>query len=537
MEQGGSKIAAAGGPLTADVVIVGAGPVGMMVARLLALDGVRTLVLERRHAPFTEPRAIAFDPETLRCFQRIDCLDALMPTLEVDVPVAYYNGAGRLLGRVASMEKRFGFSPRGTFYQPEFEAALSHGIESCGDIRLMRGVTVGDVADLGDHVTVALVDADGKLRRVRASYAVACDGGTSRVRERLGVGFYGSTFAEKWLVVDVVDDNYPHREIRFFCDPRRPAVTLPVSRGRRRWEFLLMPGDDEARFAEADNARALIRAISGTEPGAIERSLIYSFHARTAERFRAGRVFLAGDAAHLTPPFAGQGLNGGIRDAANLAWKLAAVCQGRMNETLLDSYDDERRGHVKAMTALAVRLGGAIMPTNRVRAWLRDAVMRTLGAIPAQRARVNRGDIIPAPDLGASRLVNWSAGGPVGQMIPQPDVRVGKDDVPLDVLLGPGFAVIGLGADPLDCLSSADVAVAARLKARLIHLGDGGDAVDLRGELATWSGMERGMLLVRPDRFLADRMCVDDRTDKLAWAERAYTVMPAAASPAESIAA
>ena len=137
----------------------------------------------------------------------------------------------------------------------------------------------------------------------------------------------------------------------------------------------------------------------------------------------------------------------------------------------------------------------------------------------------------------AVRLVNWSAGGPVGQMIPQPDVRVGKDDVPLDVLLGPGFAVIGLGADPLDCLSSADVAVAARLKARLIHLGDGGDAVDLRGELATWSGMERGMLLVRPDRFLADRMCVDDRTDKLAWAERAYTVMPAAASPAESIAA
>lgn len=487
-------------------------------------------------SPFTEPRAIAFDPETLRCFQRIGCLDALAPTLELDVPVAYYSGAGRLLGRIASTDKRFGFSPRGTFYQPEFEAALAHGMDGAGSIQVLRGARVGDVVDLGDHVALAVTDVHGDIHRVRAKYVVACDGGASRVRERMGIGFHGSTYPEKWLVVDVCDDDYPDREIRFFCDPRRPAVTLPVSHGRRRWEFLLMPGDDEARFADAENARTLMREIGGTRPGAIERSLVYSFHARTAARFRAGRIFLAGDAAHVTPPFAGQGLNGGIRDAANLAWKLAAVCQQRMSDAVLDSYDEERRGHVEAMTRLAVRLGGAIMPTNLVRAWLRDVVMRSMWAIPAHRARMNRGDFIPAPDLGRSRLVNWKAGRPVGQMIPQPIVRAGGQLVMLDDLLGPGFCLIALGVDPRRVLSQQDHASLSRLQARIIQIGPDGDAVDVDAELSRWSGLDRGLLLVRPDRFLADRILPDAAGDKLAWAHRAYGLALNSVKPAEAFA-
>lgn len=516
-------------PDSTDVAIVGGGPVGLMLAALLAQDGVKTTVFERREAPFTEPRAIAFDPETLRTFQRIGRLDAVAPTLETDVPVGYYDGGGRLLARVTSMEKRFGFSPRGTFYQPELEEAIAGGLSAHPSLSIYRGVTVGDVADLGGRVRLCVSGADGAVRRIDARYVVACDGGTSRVRERLGIAFEGSTFPEKWLVVDVQDDDYPHREIRFFCDPKRPAVTLPVSKGRRRWEFLLLPGDDEARFADHDHARALILGRAGSAPRHIERSLVYTFHARIAEHFRAGRIFLAGDAAHLTPPFAGQGLNGGIRDAANLAWKLAAVCGGRMGEAILDTYDAERRAHTHAMTALAVRLGGAIMPTSRLRALVRDLVMRTLWAIPSLRTRLERGDVIPAPSIEKSSLVNWAAAGPVGQMIPQPLIRTPAGEVMLDELLGSGFSLIGVGVDPWELLTEADRKVADALRARIVHLHPEGDGEDAASELSRWAGVEEGVLVVRPDRFLVDRIVRSRPGEKLAWMRAAYHIPPAPA--------
>ena len=513
-------------PETTDVAIIGAGPVGLMLAALLGQQGVATVLLERRHAPFTEPRAIAFDPETLRCFQRIGRLDALAPTLELDVPVAYYNGDGHLLGRVSSTEPRFGFSPRGTFYQPELESAIAEDLGAWPSLSVFRGVEVGDVADLGDRVHLSVKVPDGSIRRIAARYAVACEGGASRTRERTGIGFEGATFEEKWLVVDVQGDDYPHREIRFFCDPRRPALTLPVSGNRRRWEFLLLPSDDEARFADHDNARALMKAC-GSSPEVVERSLIYSFHARIADRFRAGRILLAGDAAHVTPPFAGQGLNGGIRDAANLAWKIAAVCQGRMEDSLLDTYDAERRAHTKAMTSLAVRLGRAIMPTSPARALVRDIVMRSAWAIPAQRRRMQSGDIIPGPSVARSPLVNWRAGAPVGNMIPQPVIRVAAGDFLLDELLGSGFSIIGLGVDPREALSANDQAIAGALQARLLFLNEVsvGDAA-IR-DLACWAGMEQGLLVVRPDRFLADRIPAGFAGDRLGWMRDAYHIVPA----------
>ncbi|AUW59303.1 3-(3-hydroxyphenyl)propionate hydroxylase [Sphingobium sp. SCG-1] len=510
-----------------------------MLAALLGQQGLQTVVLERREVPFTEPRAIAFDPETLRTIQRIGRLDALAHTLELDVPVGYYNGRGQLLARMTSTAKRYGFSPRGTFYQPELEAAIAGALDGYPSVSVFRGITVGDVADLGSHTCLSMTDTAGAIHRLNARYTIACDGGASRIRERLGIAFDGSTFAEKWLVVDVQHDDYPHREIRFFCNPKRPAVTLPVSKNRRRWEFLLMPGDDEACFADQDNARALIEALSGSSPRYIERSLVYSFHARIAERFRSGRIFLAGDAAHVTPPFAGQGLNGGIRDAANLAWKLAAVCQGRMRDPVLDTYDAERRAHTHAMTALAVRLGSAIMPTSRSRAFVRDLAMKTMWAIPSQRARLDRGDVIPSPSIDRSSLVNWAAGRPVGQMIPQPVIQIAAGETLLDTLLGPGFSLIGIDVDPREALSPADFATAEALQARLVHLGPGGDGLDTAGELTQWIGLKRGMLLVRPDRFLVDRIPVERPGDKLAWMRRAYHVVasPARANQAERTAA
>lgn len=515
----------------ADVAIIGAGPVGLMLGAMLAQHGIRTIILERRHSPYTAPRAIAYDPETLRSFQSIGRYDALAPNLLRDVPVAYVSGRGRLLARITNTDERFGFSPRGTFYQPELEAAISDAIDQWPSLSLRRGVEVGDVADLGNRVELSLRPAQGAPDRLVARYVVACDGGASRTRERLGIRFQGSTFAEKWLVVDVEGDDYPHREIRFFCDPRRPSVTLPVSRNRRRWEFLLMPGDDEARFADEANARALMQAIGGSRPAHIERSLVYTFHARMAERFRAGRILLAGDAAHVMPPFAGQGLNSGIRDAANLSWKLAAICKGRASDALLDSYERERRAHTAAMTQLANQLGAAIMPTKTVRAITRDAIMTLLWRIPAYRRQFEGGDMLPTPSVAGSSLVNAAAGGPVGQMIPQPWIDTPNGKTRLDDLLGPGFAAIGLSGDPRLFFDAKALHCLRQLDTRFVTLGPEAQA------LHHWAGLDTGVLLVRPDRFLIDRIPATATGVTLAWLQSAYGLAPTPETQIERIAA
>lgn len=511
----------------ADVAIIGAGPVGLMLGALLAQHNIRTIIYEKRLAPYSAPRAIAFDPETLRTFQAIGRYEALEPSLLRDVAVAYFSGKGDMLARITNTDERLGFSPRGTFYQPELEAAISDGLPNWPSLSLERGVEVSDVCDLGNRVELNLRHGDGQQQQVAVRYVVACDGGASRTRERLGIRFGGSTFAEKWLVVDVEGDDYPHRDIRFFCDPRRPAVTLPVSKGRRRWEFLLMPGDDEARFADVENARALMASFGGSHPRKIERSLIYTFHARMAERFRAGRILLAGDAAHVMPPFAGQGLNSGIRDAANLAWKLAAVCSGQADAALLDSYEAERREHTAAMTRLANQLGAAIMPTHAGRAFLRDVIMKTLWHVPPYRKRFEGGDIGPVPTIKGSRLVNAKAGPKIGEMIPQPWVKHKGGKCRLDDLLGPGFAAIGIGCDPLSVFDAEGLAVLEQLQARCVTLTS--DATDL----ANWANISAGVLLVRPDRFLIDQIPATQSDAKLAWVQRAYALGPRGSRPIE----
>ena len=237
-----------------DIAIIGAGPTGLMLANLLGVHGIKTTVLERRDAPFTEPRAIAFDPETLRLFQTIGCYEYLAETLQLDVPVHYLNANGKTLAHIYDCPPSFGHSGRGTYYQPELEHALLKGLETRGDVTLMRGVEVARVLDKQDHVRLETQTKSGQAASVLAQYAVDCSGGASQIRKQAGIGFAGTTYREKWLVIDVEGDDYLGCEIKFFCDPKRPAVTLPVSKNRRRWEFLVMPGDNETELASEKSA-------------------------------------------------------------------------------------------------------------------------------------------------------------------------------------------------------------------------------------------------------------------------------------------
>ena len=499
-----------------------------MLASLLNLYRVQAFVFEKREKPFSEPRAIAFDPETLRLFQTVGCYEALEKTLELDVPVHYLNASGKTLARIAECPPAFGHSGRGTYYQPELEAALIEGLKQSAYVSVERGVEVTRIEDDGHSVSLGLQPRSGEEEPCRARFVIDCSGGASDLRKQLGIDFMGDTFREKWLVIDVEGDDYEGREIRFFCDPKRPAVTLPVSKNRRRWEFLVMPGDDEAELASHASARALMARYGAGQADTIERSLVYTFHARFADRFREGRVLLAGDAAHVMPPFAGQGLNSGMRDAANLAWKLAGVLAGRFEEAILDSYEQERRPHVEAMTKLAIELGGTIMPTHPLRAWIRDRIMLTSWRFRRTREKINRGDMIPKPSIRGSKLVNWARSSSVGRMIDQPIIRQRGRSVLLDELLGPGFAAIGINCRVEETLHANDLDLLQQIGAALVSIASGSDVgldgFEAEGKLSEILGHNAGVLIVRPDRFVIDALGGAIDSPALGWLNPAYGI-------------
>ncbi|MEP1143294.1 MAG: bifunctional 3-(3-hydroxy-phenyl)propionate/3-hydroxycinnamic acid hydroxylase [Henriciella sp.] len=510
-----------------EIAIIGAGPTGLMLANLLGQSGVRTMILERRDEPFTEPRAIAFDPETLRLFQTVGCYDELAESLELDVPVLYVNASGKTLTHITECPPSYGHSGRGTYYQPELEQALMSGLSRRDSVSLRRGVEVESVTDNGEHVELTVRANSSAAETVSAKYVVDCSGGGSRIRKGLGIGFAGDTYREKWLVIDVQGDDYPGREIRFFCDPNRPAVTLPVSKNRRRWEFLVMPGDDEVELASEESARALMATYGAGNAEYIERSLVYTFHARFADQFRLGRVLLAGDSAHVMPPFAGQGLNSGMRDAANLAWKLAGVIDGRFDDQILGSYDPERRPHIEDMTKLTIRLGQSIMPTNQIKAWFRDRMMLTSWRFASVRRKVNRGDMIPKPSIKGSSLVNWDGAGSVGRMLEQPQITTKSgSQVLLDELIGAGFVALGLNCRVEEALHKEDLRTLTALNARSVSISTAPehplDGLDTDGVLRRFAHTEKAILVLRPDRFVIDVFAPDPNAPQLAWLEQAY---------------
>ena len=353
-------------------------------------------------------------------------------------------------------------------------------LERRGAVELRWGHRVEIVDRAAEHVTAWVRPAGGgRAQPLTARYLVGCDGARSAVRGRLQVAFGGSTFVQRWLVVDALVDRplakvpHPH----FVGDPRRPAVTLPMSPGRHRWEWMLHPGEDPAPFLAPARIRELIAPWIAGEQVEVERAVVYTFHARTAARWRAGRVLLAGDAAHVMPPFVGQGFSSGARDAGNLAWKLDAVLRGAPDR-LLDSYETERRPHVTSMQKLAVRWGGVVQTTRRSVGVLRDG---TLGLLDRTGALKWIGDNAkPLPTYRAGAFASRPHALPfrrmVGSLFPQPDR--------LDDRLGRGWSAV--------CRSR---------HAAHMWRGHGLRAVELDGEM--W--LERRQLdwaLLRPDRYV-----------------------------------
>ena len=513
-----------------DVVVVGAGPVGLMTANLLGLAGLRVAVFERNRGLVGLPRAIAYDAETLRLFTQVGLFEEIAPGLVRDPHVRHLNARGKALMSVQAPQSIYGHSPLGTFYQPDFEKVLLKGLSRFGQVAVAFEHAVGELEQDGRGVTITISTPERPLK-VRAAYVVACDGGTSGVREKLGVKIVGSTYAERWLVVDAIVKNHNVKGITFTCDPRRPTVELPAVGDRVRWEFMQLPGENEEQLKSDDTVRALVKSKSGLDAFEIERKAVYTFHARVADRWRVGRVFLAGDAAHLMPPFAGQGMNGGMKDAVNLAWKLVAVVRGQASEDILDTYDVERAPVVRKMVEVSRRLGSLIMPTNQIAAAARDGVFACLNMSRRFRAFIARGGFLPPPAIHRSTLTASGGDALIGQMAPQPKVRTAQGESQLDQLLAcHQWVALGFEADPALMLSRRDHGILAALDARFISLNSVGPAKSPQtlalqchdSGFIDWAKKHgvRGVL-VRPDRFIAARLKADADLPVLSFFARA----------------
>jgi len=501
------------------VLVVGGGPTGLTVANLLGEYGVPVLLVERNATTSDAAKAISIDGESLRTLQLAGLDGEVTKIVVPGTGTRYFSASGRPLFHAGDGgSHQFGHPFKNQFAQPELERALHRGLARFPHVEIRFETTLFALESRPDGAKAALRGADASVQDLDAFAVLACDGGRSTVRELLGIRMTGRSCEEIWLVLDALNDPHDQRYGMHHGDPDRPHVIVPGRDGRCRYEFLLRPSEGTPGQAPPlDLARELVRPYRDLRPEDVERSVVYAFHALVAERLHHHRCFLLGDAAHMMPPFAGQGLNSGIRDAANLAWKIASAYRGAAREPLLDTYDSERKAHAQAMVDFSVRLGEIVMTTSRIRAKLRDAAVRGAMRAPASRRYLTEMRFRPPNRISDGFLLTGGNGrrtGRAGTLLPQPRALLGSDHdlVRLDDALGPGFALIGVDVTdagwsaaercelPIDELQRVEIRLDDRAPRTLPARTSLADA---DGALQTYFADLGGhFVLVRPDRMI-----------------------------------
>jgi 3-(3-hydroxy-phenyl)propionate hydroxylase len=445
-----------------DILVVGAGPTGLTLANLLGGIGVATVLVERNATTVEEPRAVSIDDESMRTMQAIGLDQAVEAIVSRGYGSRYLSPARKCFAIVEPVTREYGFDKRNGFQQPELEAVLRRGLSRYPCVQQLFGCEFVDLSQHEDRVVARLTRSTSEPLTIEARYIVGSDGARSAVRKQLGIEMEGSTFAERWLIVDLVRTANRFRHTEVYCDPRRPCISLPGPDGIRRYEFMLHEGEDEAVATEERFVRRLLAEVGPDEKAELRRVRVYTFHARLAARWRDRRVVLAGDSAHLTPPFAGQGMNSGIRDAHNLAWKLAEALVSENPDTLLDSYQTERKPHAWEMITLALRMGRIMMPTSSWQAMMVRGAFRVLGLYPPARDYIVQMKYKPKPRFGDGLF--WpddcaATETAVGRLLPQPVVEaVGRSRVLLDAFLPDQPVVLVFDEYPDRVVSPAQLA-------------------------------------------------------------------------------
>ena len=535
--------------LSTDVAIVGAGPVGLMIANYLGQCGVNVTLVEKLDSLIDYPRAIGLDDESLRSFQSVSLADKVLPHTTPWHAMRFLTPKGRCFADIQPKTDEFGWSRRNAFIQPLADRVLFEGLQRFNNVKVLFSRELSSFEQSDSAVVLNLTDQNGRNERLHARYLIGCDGGNSLVRRSLDISFEGKTAPNQWIVVDIANDPLSTPHVYLCCDPVRPYVSAALPHGVRRFEFMVMPGETEAELSKPENMRKLLGKVL-PNPDNIEliRSRVYTHNARLAGRFRQGRVLLAGDAAHIMPVWQGQGYNSGMRDASNLAWKLSLAIKGLVADSLLDSYEQERRDHAKAMIDLSVLAGHVLAPPKRWQGTLRDGVSWLLNYVPPVKRYFLEMRFKPMPQYTRGALIVPSEkGSPTGKMFIQPQVLSDAGTtVLLDEVIGENFAIIAWGCDPTWGLTTAQITQWKNLGTRFIQVlpdvqlrapSDAGDDVirvgDSSGRLREWFARGNSSIaLVRPDRFVAGvaiPQTVGQACDELA---RALKVLPQTAANA-----
>lgn len=414
-----------------DVLIIGGGPTGVTLGILLADQGVNTLTAEREADIYPLPRAAHIDHESMRILQAAGVAGAVMATSRQTTRYDFLNAKGEVLLRFDGSDRLGpgGWPAANFIHQPSVERALRDRLATLPAAELRSQWRMTGFAEDAEGVTAQFDTPEGE-RQVRTRWLVGADGARSPVREAAGIGFDDLGFDEPWLVIDTIVQDFerlPKVNLQI-CDPERPTTCVLMGEGRHRWEFMIKPGETPEQVLDDAFIARLLAPWNVDGAVTLERKAVYRFHARIATQWRKGRVLLAGDAAHQTPPFAGQGLCSGLRDARNLGWKLPLVLAGKACPALLDSYQPEREANVRGMIAMAMMMGKTVCITDPAAAAARDADMlaaRAAGASPDGTPQY--------PPILAGCILAGSPG--AGGYFPQ---FVGTDGTRSDDVLGTG---------------------------------------------------------------------------------------------------
>ncbi|WP_220700495.1 FAD-dependent monooxygenase [Mycetocola zhadangensis] len=498
-----------------DFVVVGAGPVGMTAAALLSESGFSVLVLEKSATTSNEPKAISLDDESLRTYAQAGLAEKILSLVVPGTGTAYYGADGNLLFRAgAEIPYRLGYPFKNPFAQPDLERLLVNELGRRPAVTVRFNARLTELDSSKDGIRASFTSEHG-TETVSARFLLGADGGRSTVRSLLGITMSGRAHDENWLVVDTLGDSHGERFGMHHGNPARPHVIVPGLNGRCRYEFRLFEGEgnagDEPSLALLQSVLAPYRTLTAAE---IDRAVIYRFNGLIADSWQRGSSFLLGDAAHMMPPFAGQGLNSGIRDAANLCWKLLAVAAGHAPEHTLASYQSERFAHARATIRLSERLGRVVMTTSpRLAAFRDEAIER---ALTTEEGRDFFEHMRYRPDPRFTEgLLAATADAPTGRQIGQPrcfDTSSAAVSL-LDDLTGSGWALFRVEqfdeAWPTELM---DFVAAVGIRTFDVPLTEifprassaDGALVDVDGRLFAEFEPYRGRyVLVRPDHVVA----------------------------------
>ena len=506
------------------VVVVGFGPSGAVATSLLGKRGIRTLAIDRLRTVYDKPRAIAMDHEILRLLDNLGIADRILPHVAPFPASQHFGAAGQLIRRIDMVSKPYplGYTPSMVFTQPPVEAVLRENAASYASVKVELGTEFVGLAQSDTGVRLELLGDDGGRQSVTADYVIACDGASSEVREHVGIALEDLVFDEPWLVVDVLVHEealgkLPQTAAQY-CDPARPTTFIIGPRNHRRWEIMLLPGEDPQEAQKPERVWKLLSKWLTPDEATLWRAASYRFHALVAAEWRRGRVFLAGDAAHQQPPFIGQGMCQGLRDSSNLVWKLDHVLHGQSGEALLDSYGEERGDHVRELTTRIKAIGQVICERDPQAARERD--LRILAEGGGKARTITRQEIVPPLRKGLFASADESAKESCkesckGTLFPQPRIMGDRGPMLLDAAFGAGWRLCIDGRATLELTDAARRQI-DELRLTIFRIGAAQDAtsaapeavrdriaLELDGVMAGWFDRHGcSAAIVRPDHYV-----------------------------------